>query len=43
MADLITALGMIADPFNFVCLIFEGCNFVLIIPGVKVNYILEIN
>ena len=22
MADIITALGMIADPFNFVCLIF---------------------
>ena len=27
MADIITALGMIADPFNFVCLIAITSGF----------------
>ena len=39
MADIITALGMIADPFNFVCLIFGvGVGIMFgAMPGLSVN------
>ena len=39
MADIITALGLIAEPFNFVCLIFGvGVGIMFgAMPGLSVN------